>query len=199
MHRTLVGEFPPQDLGRVDLDDDAPLEVGAGAEAQVLVRRPGVAVGARVLAAAVRVEAPAVRNVGRAFDKPLSQWKDVVKVTRTLLSGRKLTEADAKLVEYRPFALEMKPVRADVPIYVAALKEKSIESIGEVADGWMPTFWPYQELKSGHEWIARGAAKAGRNPADIITAPFTTVLPMPGDFGKQKAKEIVAFYIGGMV
>ena len=135
---------------------------------------------------------------GRAFDKPLSQWKDVVKVTRTLLSGRKLTEADAKLVEYRPFALEMKPLRADVPIFVAALKEKSIEAIGEVADGWMPTFWPYQELKSGHEWIARGAAKAGRSPADITTAPFTTVLPMPGDFGKQKAKEIVAFYIGGM-
>ena len=135
---------------------------------------------------------------GRAFDKPLSQWRDVVKVTRTLLSGRKLTEADAKLVEYRPFALEMKPLRADVPIFVAALKEKSIQSIGEIADGWMPTFWPYEELKQGHAWIAAGAATAGRDPSEITTAPFTTVLPMPGDFGKQKAKEIVAFYIGGM-
>ncbi len=135
---------------------------------------------------------------GRAFSKPLTQWRDVVRVTRTLLSGRKLTEADAKLVDYRPFALEMNPVRADIPIYVAALKEKSITSIGELADGWIPTFWPYQDLKRGHEWIAAGAAKSGRDPSEIVTAPFTTVLPLPGDMGKQKAKEIVAFYIGGM-
>ena len=135
---------------------------------------------------------------GRAFSKPLTQWRDVVRVTRTLLSGKRLTEADAKLVEYRPFELAMKPVRADIPIFVAALKQKSITSIGEMADGWIPTFWPYDELKRGHDWIAEGAAKSGRDASDIITAPFTTVLPLPGDLGKQKAKEIVAFYIGGM-
>ena len=47
--------------------------------------------------------------------------------------------------------------RRQVPIYVAALKQKSIETIGELADGWIPTFWPYQNLKDGMEWIKTGA------------------------------------------
>ncbi len=134
---------------------------------------------------------------GRAFEKPLTQVRDVIRVTRTLLSGKRLNESDTKLCEYRPFELAMKPVRADIPIYVAALKQKSITSIGEMADGWIPTFWPYTELKRGHAWIAEGAAKAGRDPAEIATAPFTNVIPL-GDAGIQEARQMISFYIGGM-
>ena len=36
-----------------------------------------------------------------------------------------------------------------------------------MADGWIPTFWPYQRLADGHAWIAEGAAKAGRDPSEI--------------------------------
>ena len=133
----------------------------------------------------------------RAFSKPLTQLRDVIRVTKTLLAGKKLTESGAKLHDYRPFDLAMSPVRADVPIYVAALKQKSITSIGELADGWIPTFWPYTELKRGHDWIAEGAAKSGRDPSEITTAPFTTVIPL-GDAGVREARQIVSFYIGGM-
>ena len=133
----------------------------------------------------------------RAFQKPLTQLRDVIRVTKTLLAGKKLTESGAKLHEYRPFDLAMSPVRADVPIYVAALKQKSITSIGELADGWIPTFWPYTELERGHAWIAEGAAKSGRDPSTIVTAPFTTVIPL-GEAGIKEARQIVSFYIGGM-
>ncbi len=134
----------------------------------------------------------------REFSKPLTQLRDVIRVTRTLLGGKPLTEADAKLTQYRKFTLAMTPVRDNVPIYVAALKQKSITSIGEMADGWIPTFWPYDRLKDGHAWIAEGAKKAGRDPSEIATAPFTTVLPMGFEAGAQKAKEIISFYIAGM-
>ncbi len=135
---------------------------------------------------------------GREFKKPLTQVRDVIRVVNTLVNGDRLTAAGAKLHDYRPFMLAMKPVRKKIPIYVAALKQKSITSIGEMADGWIPTFWPYDQLKIGHDWIAEGAAKAGRNPKDIVTAPFTIALPMPGDAGSQMAKKVIAFYIGGM-
>ena len=134
---------------------------------------------------------------GREFKRPLTQLRDVIRVVRTLLAGGKLSEAGAKLHDYRTFSLEMRPVRPSIPIYVAALQQKSITSIGELADGWIPTFWPYEELKQGHGWIAEGGAKAGRDPKEIVTAPFTTVLPL-GDAGKKQAKEIIAFYIAGM-
>ena len=64
---------------------------------------------------------------GRPFDKPLSQVRDVVKVTRALLAGQKESDAGATLAQYRPFKLEMKPLRPSIPIYVAALRQKAIE------------------------------------------------------------------------
>jgi alkanesulfonate monooxygenase SsuD/methylene tetrahydromethanopterin reductase-like flavin-dependent oxidoreductase (luciferase family) len=135
---------------------------------------------------------------GRGFDKPLTQTRDVIRVVRTLIAGGKLHQSGAELSDYRPFALEMKPVRPKIPIYVAALKQKAIESIGELADGWIPTFWPYDKIGRGVQWIADGAKKAGRDPSEITVAPFSTVLPMGMAAGTMMAKQIFAFYIGGM-
>jgi alkanesulfonate monooxygenase SsuD/methylene tetrahydromethanopterin reductase-like flavin-dependent oxidoreductase (luciferase family) len=135
---------------------------------------------------------------GRGFDKPLTQVRDVIRVVRTLLAGGKISDAGAELREYRPFSLEMKPVRNNIPIYVAALRPKAIEAIGELADGWMPTFWPYERLKDGRQLIEAGARKAGRDPSKIVTAPFSTVLPLAGGGATAMAKRIIAFYIGGM-
>lgn len=134
----------------------------------------------------------------RSFSKPLTQVRDAIRVVRTLLAGGKLHESGAKLNAYRPFELAMKPVRREIPIYVAALKEDSIRSIGEMADGWIPTFWPYYEMARGRQWIAEGAARTGRDPATIVSAPFTTVLPMGVDVARDAARQIIAFYIGGM-
>ncbi len=86
---------------------------------------------------------------GRDFEKPLTQTRDVIRVVRTLLDGRPLSEADTKLRRYRPFTLDFEPTRRHIPIYVAALKQKSITSVGEMADGWMPIFWPYNRLSDG--------------------------------------------------
>lgn len=135
---------------------------------------------------------------GREFKKPLTQLKDVIRVSRTLLAGKRLHEAGAELNEYRPFQLAMEPTRNRIPIYVAALKQKSITNIGEMADGWIPTFWPFAEMAEPHGWIAEGAKKAGRDPSEITTAPFTTVIPLGAEAAMQQAKQIIAFYIGGM-
>jgi F420-dependent oxidoreductase-like protein len=135
---------------------------------------------------------------GRPFDKPLTQTRDVIRVVRTLLAGGKLSEAGAENADYRPFTLEMKPTRPRIPIYVAALRQKAIESIGELADGWIPTFWPYDRLAEGRAWIATGAARAGRDPSAIVTAPFTSVIPLGHEAGSMMAKRIISFYIGGM-
>ncbi|MFM7272361.1 MAG: LLM class flavin-dependent oxidoreductase, partial [Gammaproteobacteria bacterium] len=133
----------------------------------------------------------------RQFQKPLTHLRDAIRVLRTLLAGGKLTEAGAKLTEYRPFELAMTPRRREIPIYVAALKEEAIRSVGEMADGWLPTFWPYQEMARGRQWIAEGAARVGRDPSAVCAAPFTTVLPMGVELARSAAKEIIAFYIGG--
>ena len=133
----------------------------------------------------------------REFKKPLTQLRDVIRVTRALLAGENLVDAGAKIGDYRPFTLAMEPPRPRIPIYVAALKERSVTSIGEMADGWIPTMWPWEHMDRGQEWIAKGAAKVGRDPAEIATAPYTIVVPMSG-MATEMAKQVISFYIGGM-
>lgn len=135
---------------------------------------------------------------GRPFAKPLTQLRDVIRVVRALLAGDRLSGSGAELSEYRPFMLAMRPVRRRIPIFVAALKQKSITSIGELADGWIPTFWPYAEMQRGLDWIAEGARQAGRDPAEITCAPFSIVLPLGDVAARNKAKELIAFYVAGM-
>src|SRR5262249_21690576 len=43
----------------------------------------------------------------RAYDKPLTQTRDVIRVVKTLLAGGKLSDAGAENAQYRPFTLEM--------------------------------------------------------------------------------------------
>lgn len=134
---------------------------------------------------------------GRSFDKPLSQTREVIKVVRGLLQGESLERIGSDLHRYRPFKLATGGTHYRVPIYVAALKQKAIESVGELADGWMPAFWPFHQFGRGLEWLRTGATRAGRSLADLEVAPFTAAIPL-GDRGRVMAKEIVSFYVGGM-
>lgn len=125
----------------------------------------------------------------REFNQPLTQVRDVIRVTKTLLSGKRLNESGAKLHDYRPFDLAMRPLRPDVPIYVAALKRKAITSIGELADGWIPTFWPYKELLSGFGYAEECKRveelyrdkKTRSQAADAIPEAMIEALTIAGD------------------
>jgi alkanesulfonate monooxygenase SsuD/methylene tetrahydromethanopterin reductase-like flavin-dependent oxidoreductase (luciferase family) len=135
---------------------------------------------------------------GRPFDKPLTQMKDTIKIVRGLLRGDSIDQCGAELKTYRPFKLATRGVPHKVPIYIAALKQKAIESVGELADGWMPAFWPYAELHRGLEWLHTGARRAGRDPSSIDVALITAAIPTGRRGATKIAKEIISFYIGGM-
>ena len=103
------------------------------------------------------------------------------------------------LFEARNFKLEMKPLRPDIPIYVASLQEQAIREVGRSADGWLPTFWPYEHLRDGIALLREGAIQAGRDPGKIETAPFVAVIPLEDRaMARSMIKPGVSFYIGGM-
>ena len=136
---------------------------------------------------------------GIPYQRPLTRLRQYILVLRTLLAGERLSEAGADLWDLRHFKLEMTPVRKRIPIYCACLNEKAIRTVGELADGWMPTFWPYDQLSKGRALIAEGAARIGRDPEEVETAPFTIAIPMPEKEASYKtARDVISFYIGGM-
>lgn len=136
---------------------------------------------------------------GVRYAKPLTRLTETISVCRALWRGERLSPELSTLFDARHFRLEMTPPRKTIPVYVASLQEKAIGEIGRLADGWLPTFWPYRHLRDGIELIARGARAAGRDPAAIEVAPFVGVVPFDDTaMARGMLKPLVAFYIGGM-
>jgi len=136
---------------------------------------------------------------GLPYVKPLTRMRDTVAILRTLWRGERLRPEMSSLFELRHFKLEMKPLRPDIPIYIASLQEKAVREIGRIGDGWLPTFWPYRHLREGIALLEEGAREAGRNLTDIDVAPFVSVVPMDdSSLARSLVKPMLAFYIGGM-
>ena len=136
---------------------------------------------------------------GVKYEKPLTRLRETIGIMRALWRGERLRPELSTLFDARQFKLEMTPLRPEIPVYVASLQQKAIREIGGMADGWLPTFWPYRHLQDGVELIRQGAVAAGRDAAAIEVAPFVGVVPMD-DVGAARAmiKPLVSFYIGGM-
>jgi len=136
---------------------------------------------------------------GMKYDKPLTRLRETVAILRALWRGDRLSPEMSTLFDARHFKLEMKPLRETIPVYVASLQDKAIHEIGRMADGWVPTFWPYQHLKEGVAMIAEGARAAGRDPNSIEVAPFVAIVPLDDvAMARGMIKPLVSFYIGGM-
>jgi len=136
---------------------------------------------------------------GMPYRKPLTRLRETVGICRALWRGEGLQPELSTLFDARHFKLEMTPLRSNVPIYIASLQETAIREVGRIADGWVPTFWPWQHLRDGRTMIEEGARAAGRDGRAIEIAPFMAIVPLD-DAAAARAmiKPLVSFYIGGM-
>jgi len=135
---------------------------------------------------------------GIKFNKPLTRLKETIQIVRLLLGGERV-DFNGVCFELRRFKLGLKPLRSDIPIYVAALTQKSLRSLGELADGWLPTHWPRERLVDGIAEIQAGAQNAGRDANRIEIAPYVNVV-VSDDIAsaRNQARLPLAYYIGGM-
>lgn len=136
---------------------------------------------------------------GIPFDKPLTRMKEYVDIIRILLRGGRVSEHQGTLLKLEKFRLQFKPARADMPVYIASLTPKSVEQTGEIADGWMPTYYPLSRFHNPLELLQKGMDKAGKKKGDVKVCPMLTMLV--GDdveSERSKVRYPLAFYITSM-
>ena len=86
----------------------------------------------------------------REFSKPLTQLRDVIRVTKTLLSGKPLHESGAKLHDYRPFELAMKSAARRRPD-LRRRAQAEIDHVDRRARRWLdPDVLALHKLEQGH-------------------------------------------------
>ena len=135
---------------------------------------------------------------GMKFSKPLTRLGETIQIIRLLLAGER-ADFDGECFHLARFKLGFKPLRADLPIYIAALTPKSLYQLGELADGWLPTHWPREQLAEGIAQVHAGATARQRDANRIAIAPFVNVI-VADDLrrARDRARLPLAYYVGGM-
>lgn len=143
---------------------------------------------------------------GVPFDRPLRRLREYTEIINLIMRREPLHYRGEIFTLERGFKLQIAPVRAHVPIYIAAITPRSIDQAGEIADGLLAVYWPASRLPALRAQLDAGAARAGRAPGRApgstrIAAYITTVAI--ADEGQRAAardvaREPLAFYIGRM-
>jgi len=147
---------------------------------------------------------------GVPYDKPLARTREVVEIVRAALR-RETLRHDGRVFHLplpegqgtglgKPLKMLTKPERPSIPVYIAALGQKSVEATAEYADGWLPFLFAPE--RSHHVWgdaLQRGLAKRPESLGSLEISAGGMVAV--GDDVKgllDLARPMFALYIGGM-
>ena len=93
------------------------------------------------------------------------------------------------------------PLRADLPIYLAAEGPKNVALAAEIADGWFPLFLSPEHDQHYRDALAEGFAREGaRHTADDFEVVLPTQVVIDDDLesAADRVRPMIALYVGGM-
>src|SRR5690348_17082245 len=107
---------------------------------------------------------------GVRFDRPLARTREYVDIVRMALR-RETVRYDGEHFRLplpdgpgKAIKLTVHPVRADLPVYLAAVGPRNLELTGEIADGWLAIFFSPE-----HASVSLQPLRDGRSRS--VTAP----------------------------
>jgi len=148
---------------------------------------------------------------GQPFDPPLERTREYVDIVRRVLARREPLEYPGRHYRLpfeggsglgRAFLSMVRPLRAELPILLAAEGPRNVALAREIADGWIATYYsPYRDahLRAA---LAEGAARPEvrvPDPGFEIVATVPVVLDERGaDDAADRLRGLFARFIGGM-
>ena len=124
---------------------------------------------------------------GNSFESPVQRMKEYVEIIRMALCGEKINYS-GKIFSLKDFSLLTKPVRKEIPIYLAAINQKMVEMTWDIADGVIFYLRPKDEMK---ETISKMQKKKKIDTAlQIITC-----IHNDHEKATKRAKKTLSFYI----
>ena len=140
---------------------------------------------------------------GQPWGKPLGKTREYVEVVRAALRRAVVEHAGE---HYRipwdgpgatglgkPLKLMLRPLRAEIPIYLAALGPKNVALTAEIADGWLPIFVAPERFDD-----AFGPSIAAAPPGFEIAATASVLVGDDVPALRDALRPHVALYVGGM-
>ena len=147
---------------------------------------------------------------GVKYDAPLGRTREIIDICllvwkreRVTYNGKYYTlplPADQGTGLGKPLKMIAKPIREDIPVWIASLGPKNVAMTAEIADGWLPIF--YMPERAQDVWgadLAAGAAKRDPNlgPLEICAGGLVAIGYDMSEVAEM-ARPMVALYVGGM-
>jgi F420-dependent oxidoreductase-like protein len=144
---------------------------------------------------------------GQRFAHQLQRTREYVAIVRKALS-RERVEFDGEQYKLplpdgpgKALKLTIAPAQERIPIYLAATGPKNTALCGEIADGWLPTFFSPEHVGESRELLESGAARSGRtiSPETFDIAPHVMVcIDDDIERARDAMRPMLALYVGGM-
>ncbi len=142
---------------------------------------------------------------GQRFGRQLQRTREYVDVVRMALRRQRVVYSGETLElplpdgPGKPLKLTIAPVQEQIPIYLAAIGPRNTALAGEIADGWLPTFFSPEHVGMFRARLEEGAALAGRSLDNFDIAPQVSV-HISDDLAAARnfMRPALALYVGGM-
>jgi F420-dependent oxidoreductase-like protein len=142
---------------------------------------------------------------GVRFGQPLARSREYTDIVRTALARKPVEYAGAHYTLPLPggpgkaLRLSIRPPRADLPIYLAAVGPKNVELAGEIADGWLAIFFAPEFAAEQFAALEAGRARAGKTLDGFeVVATAPVVIGDDVEMCAELARHYAALYLGGM-
>ncbi len=129
--------------------------------------------------------------------KPPKAMRETIALFRQLMTGEQV-DFQGEVIQFSNGSLNFRPIRADVPVWVASNGPLGIQMAGAVADGLINEgAGTVEEIRALRELIAAGAAKAGRDPASVrLIARLNACIADDGKAARDVLRPSVARALG---
>jgi F420-dependent oxidoreductase-like protein len=139
---------------------------------------------------------------GEPWGKPIGKMREYVEIVRAVLRRQTIEHrGEHYAIPYsgpngtglgKPLKLMARPIRAEIPIYLAVFKPRAVELAAEIADGWLPIFFsPERARQTFPAPFARG------NDFDIAAA-VPALAADDVETARDALRPYYALYVGGM-
>lgn len=148
---------------------------------------------------------------GQPYPRPLARTREYVAIVRDVLAREAPVTHDGDFYQLpyvggaglgKPLRSTVHPLRADLPILLAAEGPKNIALAAEICDGWLPMFYSPRMDATYRELLADGFAKrpAGASAVEDfeVTATVPVVLGDDVEKAADTVRPFIALYAGGM-
>jgi F420-dependent oxidoreductase-like protein len=147
---------------------------------------------------------------GQPYPKPLTRTREYIEVIRAILRRDAPVTHDGEFYPLpypgglnlgKPLKSTVHPLRADIPIMLAAEGPKNVALAAEIADGWLPMFFSPKMDAHYRACLAEGFARPGarRTAAQFEVPAFVPIVVHEDvEVAANLVRPSIALYIGGM-